>query len=1379
MCLVLSTHIHYVPGPEEPEQAPLSPDYVTEPEYPKYLASFDVKGPIKDQPLLDDASPVALSPGYIADFDLEEDPKEDPADYLADRGDKEEEEEESFGDDDDDKNVKEVFEDDDEEEEEKHLASANSFNVHVVDLVPSAEDAKAFETDEFAPTPPSPRLRRASISVRPQTPISAAIKALIVAVADALSSSSPPSSPLSPLSSLLLHIHSPSLLLPYSPTHTSLTYDEAPLGYRSAMIQFEVGESSSAAAARQARHTLAHKVDYGFVDIVDASICAAECRAMTVIGEVNGRVTDLATTQGQDAQKLYKTPPKRTAATTTPTPMIDAQIKALIAQGVADALTAIKVKNHDFSKCQPFNFKGTEGAVCLTQWFEKMKSMFHISNYTVACQIKFATCTLLGNALTWWNSHVKTAGHDAAYGIPCKTLKKIRTAKYCLRGEIKKLEIELWNLKVKGTDKIRTLADPQDENKRTLDDTSRNNRNQQQPFRRHNVAKAYTAGPGEKKVYRGSKPLSQHAAANNKRALGANQKGVTCFECGAQGHYKRDCLKLKKKNHINQAGNGNVVAKAYAVGTTGTNPNSIVVTGTFLLNNRYVSILFDTGADRSFVSTAFSSLIDIIQTKLDHGYDVELTDARAPYRLTPSEMKELSDQLQELFDKGFIRPSSSPWGALFLGHVIDSKGIYVDPAKIESIRDWVSPKTATKIRQFLGLTGYYRRFIKGFSKIAKSMTKLTQKKVKFYWGDKQEAAFQLLKEKLCGAPILALPEGGENFIVYCDASHKGLGVVLMQIEKWIAYASRQLKIHEKNYTTHNLELGAVAFALKIWRHCLFLALGWHLEEIHVTWAHLGKKQTRLRTCNKIHQEVLFTERGDGVTAIKQRRRDLFGDGVRILATASQRSRLKVNLEPSMWRRRQEHKVTLLRRRTLVLVAASYVVFRASNPDYTTTLDSCFNSNEIHIHTFGDYSKPSHEGYRNTIELPVGNIVVPLGSDTIRLMQNRCPFHGLRSEDPDQHLNDYQKLVDSLDLDGSITTWDDPTTRFLAQFFPPGRTTKLHNDMLMFQQHHEESLSEAWTRFKDLLQKCEIDCATGSKLHDKNADESWEIIENLALYEHEGWNDTKEFVKLKREEINDRMTKMFRILKELTTSKAPVKVFIRKEAKFPITKNANSISLTKEEEERSEKTNVTTGDFFEKPTKTETKMPVKGAKKEDEAENEPNRKARKKTTEAPSSQPVEYYLKHRINEKLLEGLLGIAEDILVEVAEHVYPVDFVILDVKEDEKRPFILGTPFLTTTKAVIKFDKGTITLRFRKSKINFHRIPESLCKNERGGKKDIDPIAPTMTVNRLVLEWEERIKLHLEREMKFNQWKSKYIKSKHHALVKVKGEMDDEGEVT
>ncbi|GJR22307.1 putative reverse transcriptase domain-containing protein [Tanacetum coccineum] len=248
--------------------------------------------------------------------------------------------------------------------------------------------------------------------------------------------------------------------------------------------------------------------------------------------------------------------------------------------------------------------------------------------------------------------------------------------------------------------KICTLAERQAKNKRKFKDTLRNNQNQQQPFKRHNVVRAYTARPGEKKPYGGSKPLCPkcnyhhevqcdprcnkckkvgHLARDYRGAVvnTNTQRGVTCYECGVQEHYKKDCPKLRSKNQGNQAGNGNVVAMAYAMGTTGTELQC---------------------ADRSFVSTAFSYLIDIVPTTLDHGYDVELADdfpevfpedllgippvrqvefqidlvlgvapvARAPYRLAPSEMKELLDQLQELSDKGFIRPSSSPWGALVL-----------------------------------------------------------------------------------------------------------------------------------------------------------------------------------------------------------------------------------------------------------------------------------------------------------------------------------------------------------------------------------------------------------------------------------------------------------------------------------------------------------------------------------------------------------------------------------------------------------------------------------------------------------------------------------------------------------------------------------------
>ncbi|GJW59074.1 putative reverse transcriptase domain-containing protein [Tanacetum coccineum] len=170
----------------------------------------------------------------------------------------------------------------------------------------------------------------------------------------------------------------------------------------------------------------------------------------------------------------------------------------------------------------------------------------------------------------------------------------------------------------------------------------------------------------------------------------------------------------------------------------------------------------------------------------------ELNKLTVKNRYPLPRIDDLFDQLQgsSIYSKIDMRSGYHQLRVQFLRHVIDSRGIHVDPAKIESIKDWASPKTPTEIRQFLGLAGYYRRFIEGFSRIA-------------------------------NAPILALPEGSEDFVVYCDASHKGLGAVLMQREKVIAYASRQLKVHEKNYTTHDLELGSVVFALKIWRHYLY------------------------------------------------------------------------------------------------------------------------------------------------------------------------------------------------------------------------------------------------------------------------------------------------------------------------------------------------------------------------------------------------------------------------------------------------------------------------------------------------------------------------------------------------------------------------------
>nr|GEW71670.1 hypothetical protein [Tanacetum cinerariifolium] len=1078
--------------------------------------------------------------------------------------------------------------------------------------------------------------------------------------------------------------------------------------------RFSLTESSAAAAARAPRS------QYDFVDIVEAGqglICspghdtqtiarvadraedasyvralkASERKMMTSIKEVNLRVSYQA--QWQSVENLAVTQMMR--------------IHTLEARARADT-----VEDAD-SNC----------VVGLSQWLKKMESVFHISGCAIDNQVKFATCTLLGAALTWWNGRVRTLGHDAAYAMTWGTLKKKLMDKYCPKGEIKKLEIKLWNLRVKGNDvaaytqhfqelalmctkfltdetkkvdkyisglpdnihgnvmsarpktldetielannlmdqKLCIYAERQNVNKRKADDSLRNN--QQQPYKKQNVARAYTAGPD----------CQVNTNNNNNNNNNKNQKAGACYECGNTGHIKKNCPKLK--NHRNGSGNGVAQGRVYALGGRDASPDSNIIT-----ENHYDVELADgkiigvntiiRGCTLNFMKHPFNidlmpvplgsfdaiigmdwltkyheviicdekivrvpfgremlifqgngdnqreeSRLNIIsctkaQEYLSKGCDVFLANvttkeakdksegkrikdvsivkdfpevypedllgipparpvefqmdlvpgvvpvARAPYQLAPSKMKELAEQLQELSDKGFIRPSSSPCGApilfvkkkdgsfrmcidyhelnkltvknryhqlrvreedipktafrtryghyesqvmpfgltnapkifmdlmnrvckpyldkfvivfindiliysknkkeheehltlilellkkeelyakfskcefwipkvQFLEHMIDSKGIHVDPAKIEfiegfskiaksmtkltqknvkfdwgekeeaafplikqklnspnsviqrrdfgsswrtsgrkneivedyenlvpeampvvkspyrlastqmqelsnqlkelqdkgkanivadalsmkewvkprrartmsmtihssikarileaqseaskgvnipsemlkglekqferkedvglylaeriwvpvygnlralimnepmlqvnsegihvdpnkieALKNWKPPKTPTEIRSLLGLARYYRRFIASFSKIAKPLTLLTHKNKKFEWGDEQENAFQTLKDMLCDALILALPEGTDDFIVYCDASNQGFGCVLMQRNKVIAYASRQLKIHEKNYTTHDLELGAVELNMR-------------------------------------------------------------------------------------------------------------------------------------------------------------------------------------------------------------------------------------------------------------------------------------------------------------------------------------------------------------------------------------------------------------------------------------------------------------------------------------------------------------------------------------------------------------------------------------
>nr|GEX15856.1 putative reverse transcriptase domain-containing protein [Tanacetum cinerariifolium] len=748
--------------------------------------------------------------------------------------------------------------------------------------------------------------------------------------------------------------------------------------------------------------------------------------------------------------------PDPTSTTTAIEPMTQEAINNLIAQRVTEALAKYETQRNsvvnggishttgtgprtvrptrectykDYPNCGPLKFNGTEGVIVLTRW-------------------------------------------------------QMMTAKYCPRGEVKKLEVELWNLKKaiesandQMDQKLLGIADRQAENKRKFDNSSRNQQNQQ-PFKRNNnVARAYAAGSGEKKPYGGIKPLcpkcnfhhnrpcrpkctnckrtghiardcSNRAANtnnnnnnnnyNNWRATAAYQGVPTCFECGAQGYFKNNCPKLGNKNqgnknqrNQNQAGNGNAVARAYGVGTARGNPNANVITGTFLLNNRCALILFDTGADKSFVSTAFSSLININPSTLDYSYDVELADgqiigvntvirgctlnflnhpfnidlipielgsfdviigmdwlktyhavivcdekivrvpfgnetliircngsnngtqlniisctktrkymlkgypvflanittkmindkseekrlenvpivrdfsevfpedlpglpstrqvefqidlipgaapvAQVPYRLAPSKMKELSDQLQKLSNKGFIRPSSSPWGAPVL--FVKKKDGSFRMCRLPGIKQANSkePLSAFENRRFIRSASRVEYLLQDRHKVRLSSVESSGRRhskdcfrtryghyefqVMFFGLTNAPAIFMDLMNRVCKpyldkfvivfindiliyskneqehgehiklilellkrekfAPILALPEGAEDFIAYCDASHKGLGAILMQREEMISYASQQLKIHEKKYTTHDLELGAVKELNMIQRHWL-------------------------------------------------------------------------------------------------------------------------------------------------------------------------------------------------------------------------------------------------------------------------------------------------------------------------------------------------------------------------------------------------------------------------------------------------------------------------------------------------------------------------------------------------------------------------------
>ncbi|GJT96503.1 putative reverse transcriptase domain-containing protein [Tanacetum coccineum] len=579
-------------------------------------------------------------------------------------------------------------------------------------------------------------------------------------------------------------------------------------------------------------------------------------------------------------------------------------------------------------------------------------------------KVRFAAATLQGPALTWWNAKIATMGLETMNKMPWTEMNQLMTAEFnelalmCprmvepervkvvayIRGLTNNIKGEVTSSKPANLNEVVRMAHKQGNTQAMVTaPTDGKLPLCERCFTRHVgqcTTKCHKCGKVRHKLwYYKEKNVS----------TGANALPIlTCYDYGEQGHIRNQCPRKVKQEEIRE-----VYGRAYAIKVAELKgPN--VVTGTFLLNNRYAFVLFDLGSDRSFVDTRFSSMLDIDPVKIGASYEVELADGRvvsintilkgctlnlvnhvfeidlmlielvvripygnkmlivksdkgvsrlkviscikarkyvergfhlflahmtknkskekriedvpvirdfpkvfpeelqglppsrkvefqidlvprdapivhAPYRLAPSKMREFSVQLQELLEKGFIRPSSSPWGAPDItSYALKRKTFQLLHLELDMVTFYIQSDCR------LGLTMRSVFWMKKSIEVVFMLilpreaikscvapTTPTEKNRKYEWGKEEEEAFHTLKQKLCSTPILALPQGTEDFVVYCDASLKGYGVVLMQREKVIAYASRQLKVYEENYTTHDLELEAVVFALRLWRHYLY------------------------------------------------------------------------------------------------------------------------------------------------------------------------------------------------------------------------------------------------------------------------------------------------------------------------------------------------------------------------------------------------------------------------------------------------------------------------------------------------------------------------------------------------------------------------------
>nr|GEW98426.1 hypothetical protein [Tanacetum cinerariifolium] len=852
----------YVPDPMELDEH--VPVYVLELEQPEYHAPSNDDIQVKDQPHADDASPTAESHGYIADSnsikeDDDEDPEEDPS--------KENELEDDDEDPEEDPNEEHEPKEEDTKEEE---------------LSKGSDETEPFEEDEIAITPPPTRHHGARISVRPQTPMAASTQELI----DAFATGSP--------------------LFPLPPT--SPAYDQAPLGHRTAMIRrrddipkedmppqrrfifttpppgCDVTESFAAARAPRGQ--------YDFVDTVEAGqgLIRSPGHYAQTISRAANRADDVGYVRDLNASE------HRMMTFIEETDRRDIRLEIDVVRGQR---TAYETELQERQSAED---------LAVTQ-------MMRIH-------------TLEARARTHTVEDVGSSCHDAAYAMTWGTLKKKLTEKYCpkevdkyISGLPDNIHENVMSARPKTLDetielandlmdqKLHTYTERQNDNKRKVDDSSRNNQ-QQQTHKKQNVARAYTAGPGEKKAYTENLPLCTkcnyhhtgqcarkcnnckkygHATRdypvnvnNNNNNNNRVQSIDTYFECGEPGHLNKNFPKLKNNGNANE--NGRAQRKAYVLGGGDSNPETNTVTGTFLLNNHYALILSDTGADRSFVSTAFSDLLNIAPTALDNHYDIKLADGKIigvntilrgctldflnhPFNidLIPVPLGSFNviigmDWLREyhtviVCDQKIVHVPFGNETLIFQGKRNDqvhesrlniilcvkapkclSKGCDVVLAHVTTkeardksegkrledvpiVRDFpeVFPKDLSGILPARQVE-FQIDLVPGVAPIARAPYRLAPAEMKKLTNQLQELSYKGFIRP-SSSPWGAM--GSDDFIVYCDASHKGLGAVLMKNEKFIAYASRQLKIYEKNYLTHDLELRAVVFALKMRRHYLY------------------------------------------------------------------------------------------------------------------------------------------------------------------------------------------------------------------------------------------------------------------------------------------------------------------------------------------------------------------------------------------------------------------------------------------------------------------------------------------------------------------------------------------------------------------------------